>query len=174
VASPSENPYDPKDFAGRWELDPDQTSIEFRTKALWVIPTKGTFRALEGVGTVTADGAISGTVAIDAASVATNNKKRDTHLRTADFLEVETFPTITYEATSGRLTGAGTIELDGTLTVHGETRPLAISAYFRVTADSVTIWGDVDVDRSAWGLTLTPFGAGVKNRVFVRALFRKV
>ena len=85
-----------------------------------MIPAKGTFRALEGAGTVSADGGIAGTFAMDAASVNTKNKKRDAHLRTAEILEVEIFPTITYEATSGRLAGTGDrIDLDGTLTVRG-------------------------------------------------------
>lgn len=135
MASPSQNVLDLSDFAGTWKLDPDRTSIEFHTRALWVIPAKGTFRSLEGVGTVTADGSIAGTLVIDAASVDTKNKKRNAHLRTADFLEVESFPTITYEVTSGR--------------------------------------ADVTIDRSAWGLTLTPLGAGLKNRVFVRGQFSK-
>ena len=174
MASPSQNAFDLSHFAGHWELDPDRTSIEFHTKAFWVIPTKGTFPALEGVGTVAADGGISGTLVIDAASVDTKNKRRDVHLRTADFLEIEKFPTITHKTTSGRLGGPGTIDLDGTLTVHGETRPLALSAYFRVARDSATVWAEVNIDRSAWGLTLTPFGAGLKNRVFVRAQFDKV
>src|SRR5271168_4252401 len=120
MTSPNQNSFDVTEFVGNWELDRDRTSIEFHTKALWVFPAKGTFRALEGAGAVAADGGISGTLTIDAASVDTKNKKRDAHLRTADFFEVENFPTITYETTSGRLSGPGTIELDGTLTVHGE------------------------------------------------------
>jgi polyisoprenoid-binding protein YceI len=103
MSSPDQNSLNMSDFVGNWELDRERTSIEFRTKALWVFPAKGTFRVLEGTGTVTADGGISGTLIIDAASIDTKNKKRDAHLRTADFFEVEAFPTITYEATSGRL-----------------------------------------------------------------------
>jgi polyisoprenoid-binding protein YceI len=115
------------------------------------IRTSGVVRALEGKGTVTADGGITGTLVIDAASVDTKNKKRDTHLRTADLFEVETFPTITYEATSGRLVKPGTIDPDGTLTVHGESRPLSVSANVSISGDSVTVTSDVDIDRSAWG-----------------------
>ena len=173
MTSPSQNSIDLSSFAGNWELDRDRTSIEFHTKALWVLPAKGTFRALEGKGAVAGDGGVSGTLVIDAASVDTNNKRRDTHLRTADFFDVETFPTMTYEVTSGRLSGTGTVDLDGTFTVHGESRPLAVSAKLGRTADSVTVSAEFDIDRSAWGLTLTPFGAGVKNRVVISAQFRK-
>ena len=173
MSSPDQNSFDLSDFVGNWVLDRERTSIEFHTKALWVFPAKGTFRALEGTGTVTADGGISGALVIDAASIDTKNKKRDTHLRTADFFEVETFPTITYDVTSGRLVSPGTIELDGTLTVHGESRPLAVSANVGDSAGSVTVTAEVDIDRSAWGLTLTPFGAGLKNKVVMSAQFRK-
>ena len=173
MSSPDQNSLNMSDFVGNWELDRERTSIEFHTKALWVFPAKGTFRVLEGTGTVTADGGISGTLIIDAASIDTKNKKRDAHLRTADFFEVEAFPTITYEATSGRLVKPGTIDLDGTLTVHGESRPLSVSVNVSISADSVTVTSEVDIDRSAWGLTLTPFGAGLKNKVVIGAQFRK-
>jgi len=173
MTSPSPNSSDLSDFTGTWELDPARTSVEFHTKAVWVLPVTGTFRAKEGTGSVTADGGITGTLVLDAASVDTKNKKRDTHLRTGDFFEVGTFPTITYEVTSGRVTGPGTVDLDGTLTVHGETRPLPVSATLAVAGDSVTLTATADVDRSSWGLTLTPMGAGVKNQVVINATYRK-
>jgi polyisoprenoid-binding protein YceI len=174
MTSPSESSFDLSDSVGTWELDRDRTSIAFHTKALWVFPAKGTFRALEGEGTVAADGSISGRLVIDAPSVDTKNKKRDAHLRTADFFEVDTFPTITYEVTNGRLSGPGTVDLDGILTVHGEAKPLAVSANLSVAAGSVTVSAEADIDRSAWGLTLRPFGAGLENRMVISAQFRKV
>jgi polyisoprenoid-binding protein YceI len=163
-----------RDFTGKWVLDPDRTSIVFHTKAMWVFPAKGTAKAIEGVGTVDPDGGLSGTLVIDAASIDTKNKKRDAHLRTADFFEVERFPTITFEVTSGRLAGSGKLELTGTLTVHGQTRPLSVVADLSVAADSVTVSTEVAIDRSEWGLSLTPFGAGLKNNVMINARFRKV
>ena len=161
-------------FAGRWQLDPDRTSIEFHTKAFWVLPVKGTFRALGGAGTASADGGLSGTLVVDANSVDTGITRRDTHLRAADFLGVEEFPTITYEVTGGRPTGSGAVDLDGTLTVRGTSRPLAVSAWYRVGRDSVTVWTEIGIDRSDWGLSSRPFGAGLENRVFVTARFDKV
>lgn len=169
----NEKPVELGDFVGKWVLDPDRTSIVIHTKAMWVFPTKGTAKAIEGVGTVGPDGGLSGTLVIDAASIDTKNKKRDAHLRTADFFEVETFPTITFEATGGRLADSGKLELAGTLTVHGQTRPLAVAADLSVAADTVTVAAEVPIDRSEWGLSLTPFGAGLKNRIVISAYFRK-
>ena len=174
MTSPSQSSFDLGQYAGSWELDLEGTSIEFHTKALWVFPAKGTFRPREGTGTVAPDGGITGTLVVDAASVDTRNKRRDAHLRTADFFDVEKFPTITFEVTGGRPAGPGTVALDGTLTVHGETRPLAVSAVVDVAGDSVTLAAEADVDRSDWGLSSTPFGAGLANKVVVRARFRKV
>ncbi len=173
MTSPSQNSPDVADFTGNWKLDPERTSIAFHTKAMWVLPAKGTFRAVEGAGTVAADGGITGTLVIDAASVDTKNKKRDTHLRTADFFDVEAYPTFTYEATGGRLAGPGKVDLSGTLTIHGVTKPLAVSADLGAAGELVTVSAEVEIDRSAWGISATPFGAGLKNRVVVSAQFRK-
>jgi polyisoprenoid-binding protein YceI len=161
------------DFVGKWVLDPDRTSIVFHTKAMWVFPAKGTAKVIEGVGTVGGDGGLTGTLVIDAASIDTKNKKRDAHLRTADFFEIEKFPTIIFVATSGRLAGPGKLELDGALTVHGLTRPLAVTADLSVAAAVATVSTEVAIDRSEWGLSLTPFGAGLKNRIIVSACFKK-
>jgi polyisoprenoid-binding protein YceI len=123
---------------------------------------------------VGSDGGLSGALVIDATSIDTRNKKRDAHLRTADFFEVERFPTITFEGTSGRPAGSGKVELAGTLTVHGQTRPLSVVADVRVAADVATVSTEVAIDRSEWGLSLTPFGAGLVNRVMINARFRRV
>jgi polyisoprenoid-binding protein YceI len=161
-------------LVGRWVLDPERTTIEFHTKAMWVFPAKGTAKALEGGGNVGPDGSFSGTLVVDAASIDTKNKKRDEHLRTADFFEVQKHPTITYTAKGGHLTPSGQVEVEGELTVHGQTKPLPLVAKVDVAGDSATVSTQVDVDRSNWGLTLTPYGAGLKNRVIVRAYFNKV
>jgi polyisoprenoid-binding protein YceI len=65
-------------FAGLWVLDADQTSIVVHTKALWVVPVKATAKAIEGRGTLTDEGDLSGTLVVDAASIDTKNRKRPT------------------------------------------------------------------------------------------------
>jgi ketosteroid isomerase-like protein len=55
-------------FTGTWKLDPQETSIAFRTRAIWVFPIKGTAKALSGGAAIDTDGRASGTLVIDAAS----------------------------------------------------------------------------------------------------------
>jgi polyisoprenoid-binding protein YceI len=160
-------------LAGSWSLDPSQTSIVFHTKAMWMFKVKGTIKAIEGGGTVGADGSVSGSLVMDAASVDTNKKKRDDHLRAADFFEVDQFPTITFTISSAHTAGEGKVEVAGTLTIHGQTRPLTFLADVSVTDGSATVSAEVDIDRSAWGLSWAKMGAGLANRVLVSARFTK-
>ena len=65
-------------------------------------------------------------VTIDAASVSTGFEALDTHLKSADFLEVETYPEITFESTSVERTGDTTAKVTGDLTIHGVTKPVTL------------------------------------------------
>ena len=68
--------------------------------AMWgLAKVKGRFNAVEGSGVIGEDGTVSGTLVFDAKSIDTKNKRRDTHLRSGDFFEVEKYPTFTYAAT---------------------------------------------------------------------------
>jgi polyisoprenoid-binding protein YceI len=140
---------------------------------MWLMNVKGAFKAIEGSGAVGADGSVSGSIVLDAASVDTNKKKRDNHLRTADFFEVDTYPTITFEVTNAHPKGAGKVELPGELTIHGATRPVTLLADVDVTGSSATVSAEADIDRSAWGLTWAKMGAGLANHVVINARFTK-
>ncbi len=173
MTSSHETAADLSPYAGTWTLDPSQTSIEFHTKAMWVLNVKGTFKAIEGSGTVGADGSMRGSLVFDAASVDTRNKRRDNHLRTADFFEVDVFPTIIFTVTDSHSSGTGKVELTGDLTVHGTTRPLTLLADVSVEGDAATVSAQVDIDRRAWGLTWAKMGAGLTNHMVIKARFTK-
>ena len=159
--------------AGTWTLDPAVSTVELHTKAMWgLAKVKATFTALEGSGVVTADGDVTGTLVVDAASVNTGNAKRDEHLRGSDFFEVATYPTFIYTATGATHGPDGVITFTGTLTVHGQTRPLSLTATAAGT-DRVTVTAKAEIDRSQWGLTWAKMGAGLHNRVTVTATFTK-
>ena len=173
MTSPNEAVADLSAFAGSWNLDPSQTSIVFHTKAMWVLNVRGVFKAIEGSGTVGADGSVSGSIVLDAASVDTKTKKRDDHLRTADFFEVTIHPTIIFSVTDAHPKGPGKVELAGTLTIRGATRPVTLLADVTLTGGSATVSGELDIDRSEWGLTWAKLGAGLKNHVVIDARFTK-
>jgi polyisoprenoid-binding protein YceI len=171
MTPPDEVASDLSAFAGTWTLDPARTTIEFHTKAMWVLPVTGTAKALEGRGVVAPDGTVSGTLVIDAASIDTKNKKRDAHLRTDDFFAVDNHPTIVFTLGTGHLTGAGTLELVGDLTVHGRARPLTLTAGVTAEDRAATVTTEVEIDRSEFGLTWSKMGAGLHNRVVITAHF---
>jgi polyisoprenoid-binding protein YceI len=174
MTSPDETAVGLSAYAGRWTLDPSHTSIEFHTKAMWVLSVKGTFKSIEGGGTVGTDGSVTGSLVLDAASVDTKKKKRDDHLRTADFFEVNAFPTITFAVTGAHPKGAGKVELTGDLTIHGSARPLTLLADVSSADGTATLSAEVDIDRSAWGLTWAKMGAALTNHVVIKARFTKV
>ena len=155
----------------RWVLNPATTTIVFRTKAMWILNVKGTAKALNGDGIVAPDGPVSGRLVIDATSIDTHDAKRDKHLRTGDFLETAKYPTITFVTTSGRVTGTGTFELNGTLTVRDQTHPVTMSADVRRSGSTAVVSTEIDIDRSMWGLTWAKMGAGLHNRVAIEAHF---
>jgi len=98
---------------GDWSVDPQRSKIGFDVRALWGVHTvRGVFGAYDGTLTVRG-GAAAGQLTIDAASLDTGHKKRDRHLRSPDFFDVERHPQIVFVPTS--VTGR-----DGGLTVVGE------------------------------------------------------
>lgn len=72
------------DLTGTWTLDPRRSTIQFQTKAMWILTVNGTLRVTEGGGTADRDGRVTGCLVVDANSIDTKNKRRDGHLRTGD------------------------------------------------------------------------------------------
>jgi polyisoprenoid-binding protein YceI len=118
----------PDYLVGTWKADPVHSEIAFSVRHLMISKTRGQFTAYD-VTIVTGEDLLdsSVTATIDLASVDTGNAMRDDHLRTADYLEVDRYPTMDYRSTGIRRTGDGWI-IDGDLTLHGVTRqvPLAV------------------------------------------------
>lgn len=82
------------ELQGRWVLDPAASTAEFRVKHFWgAITVRGWFDRMSGEGTVDAAGVISGQLTFDTSSLNTKNSRRDKHLRSADFFDVEQHPT---------------------------------------------------------------------------------
>ncbi|MDN3354872.1 YceI family protein [Actinomadura sp. DC4] len=117
-------------LTGTWKADPVHSEIAFSVRHLMVSKARGRFTAYD-VTLVTGEDPRASTVTatIDLASIDTGNEPRDEHLRSADYLDVESYPTMTYRSTGIRQTGDGWV-VDGDLTLHGVTRqvPLAVEA----------------------------------------------
>jgi polyisoprenoid-binding protein YceI len=114
--------------AGTWSIDPVHSEVGFTARHMMVSKVRGRFRTFSGqivTGASPLDSSV--TAEIDLSSIDTGNEQRDGHIRSADFFEVETYPTMTYQSTGVREDGDVYI-LDGKLTLKGVTRdvPLAL------------------------------------------------
>ena len=111
---------------GRWRIDPVHSEVSFTVRHLMISKVRGRFRTFEGEIVTAADPAASSvTATIDLASVDTGNEMRDNHLRSSDFLDIATHPTMTYRSTGLRQDG-DTVLVDGDLTLRGVTRPVTL------------------------------------------------
>jgi len=120
---------------------------------MWgLAPVNGVFSEVSGNGTVSADGEVSGTVRVAAASIDTRNARRDAHLRSADFFDSGNHPDITFTVDGIRPSGQG-VAVTGALTVRDRTRPLSFAAAASVRGDG-EIWLDAEIqgrDVDPWG-----------------------
>lgn len=112
---------------GTWQADPVRSEIGFSVRTLMAGTVRGRFTGHD-VTIVTGETPLSSAVSarIDVASIDTGNGKRDGHLRSADFLAAQTYPTMTYRSAAIRQAGHGWV-VDGELTLHGVTRPVPLA-----------------------------------------------
>jgi polyisoprenoid-binding protein YceI len=113
--------------AGAWTIDTVHSEVAFSVRHMMVSKLRGHFARFEGE-IVTAPDPLDSkvTAAIDLSSIDTGNAQRDADMRSANFLEVETFPTMTYRSTGIRPAGDGFL-VDGELSLHHVTRPVQLS-----------------------------------------------
>ena len=162
-------------LAGSWTLDPSRSQVRLRSKSMWgLVSVKGVFTGVSGTGTVSPSGAVSGTIAVAAASIDTKNKKRDEHLRSADFFDADNHPSITVSVDGISLSGTGA-QVTGTLAVRDRTRPVSFDAKVS-SVDAAEVWLDaeIQVNRADFGLTWNQLGmASMDNTITVHAVFTR-
>lgn len=145
--------------AGTWAIDPTHTSVEAVARHLVVSKVRGRFTEFSGTVTIGEDVTASAMdIEIAAASIDTGTPDRDAHLKSPDFLDVETHPTITFRSTE--VVPAGDRwQVPGELTIRGVARPVTLDvAYLGTTTDP---WGNpkavfeatAELDREAFGMT---------------------
>jgi polyisoprenoid-binding protein YceI len=115
-------------LAGTWDIDPVHSDVSFTVRHMMVSKVRGRFGTFSGE-IVTGENLTGSfvTASIDAASIDTGNGQRDNHVRSADFFDVQNYPTWTFRSTGVRADGDGLV-VDGELTIKGVTRsvPLAV------------------------------------------------
>lgn len=130
--------------AATWEIDPSHSSAQFSVRHLTVSNVRGEFGKI--AGSVEFDGKDVRTIkvdaTIDAASIDTREPKRDEHLRSADFLDVAKYPTITFRSKRAEPAVAGRFKLVGDLTIRGVTREAVLDVE-GPTPEIKDPWGNV-------------------------------
>jgi len=148
-------------FASTWEIDSSHTASQFAVKHMMVSTVRGQFG--KTTGTINLDdkdftkSAVN--VTIDATTIDTREPKRDAHLRSPDFFDVEKFPTLTFKSTKIEKAGNG-FKVTGDLTMRGVTKPVVLDVS-ELSAPSKNPWGMTvravnatgKISRKEWGLT---------------------
>jgi polyisoprenoid-binding protein YceI len=111
-----------------WNIDADHTHVGFTARHMMITKVKGQFSRVSGTLELDDQAPEQSRVSvqIDAASIDTGSDKRDDHLRSGDFLDVENYPHLTFESRSVKRLGDGRYELTGDLTIRDQTRPVTL------------------------------------------------
>lgn len=138
----------------KWSIDPAHTSVTFGVRHMMVSTVRGEFQKV--TGTVTWDPAQPEATTIEAsldvASINTREAQRDAHLKSADFLDVEKYPTIEFRSRGVGRALAGGVEIVGELTIHGTTRVITLQ-----------VEGPTPAYKNPWGQTV--MGASAKTTI---------
>lgn len=153
-----------------WTLDPHHTSVSFSAKHLGVATVRGRFTKVDAqveLDDPNDPTTASGRVTIDAASIDTGNPQRDAHLRNADFLDVEQYPTLTFALKSVERDGGDGFKVRGDLTIKDVTKEVTLD--YEHNGSVTDPYGNTKVggtltgviDRTQWGLNWNvPLGGG--------------
>jgi len=162
-------------LAGAWTLDGAKSSVGLRSKSVWgLVKVNGVFGQVTGAAVISAAGEATGTITVAAASIDTGVKKRDDHLRSADFFDAAKYPDITFSATSVTLSGENAT-VAGTLTVRDQTRPVTVSGAVSANgADEISLDAELPVNRGQYGMSFNQLGMmSLDNIITIHAVFTK-
>lgn len=153
----------------KWNFDPAHTVIEFEVSHMVITDVTGKFHSFQGEVTSKNEDFSDSKVSfqIDAASINTENEKRDGHLKSPDFFDVENHPKITFESKSMKKVSGNKYKLTGMFTMNGVSKEITLDAIFNGVARDP--WGNTkagfkvtgSIDREEYGLTWnTPLDNG--------------
>jgi polyisoprenoid-binding protein YceI len=159
-------------FASTWDIDTTHATAGFSVKHLSVTNTTGTLGNVTGTVELDEKDVTKSTInaTIDVKTLSTNNEKRDAHLKSPDFFEVEKFPTATFKSTKLEKNG-DKLKITGDLTMHGVTKSITLDAemspevvnpFSKGTSRALSATGMLN--REDWGLK---WNAPMANNAFV-------
>ncbi|MBB1501859.1 polyisoprenoid-binding protein [Propioniciclava sp. MC1683] len=148
------------ELKGTYVLDPSHTTIGFVTRHAMVTKVRGSFEEYSGTATIDGANPSASTLNVDikAASINTRNADRDAHVRSGDFLDVETYPEITFRGTDFNVKG-DVVEVTGDLTIRGTSKSITIPFEFQGAAkdpfgnNRIGFEGEATISRADFGLT---------------------
>jgi polyisoprenoid-binding protein YceI len=139
----------PQTTTTTWNLDPVHSVAEFKVKHMMISNVKGQFTGITGLLTLDENDIACSRVEakVDASTINTREAQRDGHLKSADFFDVEQFPTLSFRSTQVKRTSDDELAVTGDLTIHGVTRQVT----FQVegpTAAGKDPWGNMRIGLS--------------------------
>jgi len=144
--------------AGTWTIDTAHSEVGFSVRHMMISKVRGVFQNFSGT-IVTGENPLdsSVTASVEVASVNTKDEGRDNHLRTSDFFEAETHPTLEFTSTGVRVVD-GDFKVDGNMTIKGITKPVTFD--FEFGGFGTDPWGNYKagatettvIDRGEFGL----------------------
>jgi polyisoprenoid-binding protein YceI len=111
-----------------WKIDPMHSAAQFAVRHLGISTVRGEFKKVSGSASYDPADASKTTLeaTIDATSVDTRVDMRDNDLRSANFLDVQKYPTITFKSKRAESAGSGKLKITGDLTIHGVTKEVVL------------------------------------------------
>ena len=133
-----------------WSIDPVHSTAQFKVRHLMISNVKGEFTNLSGKLELDAANISNSRVeaTIDAATINTREADRDTHLKSADFFDVEKFPTLTFKSDRISKKKDDELEVEGDLTIHGVTRKVLFEVE-GPSSEAKDPWGNTRIGLSA-------------------------
>jgi polyisoprenoid-binding protein YceI len=136
-----------------WSLDRDGSSVDFTVKTMWgLIPVRGRFDRFAGSYEIGRNGTTI-ELTIDADSVDTGNGKRDEHLRSSDFFDVDNHALVRFRSTRVHEVGDGILHVAGNLEVAGIVEPLEFAATVRPAGEGIAVEATTTVDQRRFGMS---------------------
>ena len=116
----------------KWVIDPDHSVAVFSIRHMMIANVHGHFNKIKGTIYFDPDDVIHSSVevSIDVSSICTGIKKRNEHLCSPDFFDVEKYPEILFKSTKVESTGSRGCNVNGDLTIHGVTKPVTLKAEY--------------------------------------------